>query len=366
MIAALVRVSSLSHPVAFLEQIQFSTHVELQKLASVPSHASFAISIAFRLLTLNGPVENGSLLAAVKHFYPLLLATSVMLATYVRIATTGGESAVSWYIAFLLILAIVPGLLSASKEGMLTPLLCWFLVVASSRHRFSWYGILGIAAVLFVAWSFVYPFSQNARVPVRAAGDISEKVGLIVEFIRDPTQFPDSISISKESSEFGAATSKVNIVARYSLLKSIDMLIDGDQKLGYTSIDRYTPVLVSVVPHALWPDRPAVITSNELGHKAGFDIGPEDTSTGISIGSPALFFDLGGWLALIVYTLICYALFFFATVRLVGTSESGIWGLVPIGTETLTGGSAASGLDVPTRIHVPRTPLHYDGDPKSE
>ncbi len=338
MIAALV-VSSLSHPVAFLEQIQFST-TELRLVSALS--CIFAISIAFRLLTLNGAVENGSLLAAVKHFYPLLLATSVMLATYVRITTTGGESAVSWYIVFLLILAIVPGLLTASKEGMLTPLLCWFVVVASSRHRFSWYGVLGIACVLFLAWSFVYPFSQNARVQVRGAGTLSEKVDLIVKFIRAPSQFPDSISASsKESSEFGVATSKVNIIARYSLLKSIDMLIDGDQKLGYTSIDRYAPVLVSVVPHALWPDRPAVITSNELGHKAGFAMGREDTSTGIAIGSPALFFDIGGWLALIVYTLICYALFFFATVRLVGTSESGVWGLVPIGTEVLAGGSTA-------------------------
>jgi hypothetical protein len=337
MIAAHI-VSSVSHPVAFLEKIQFSI-TDLRVVSALS--CIFAISIAFRLLTLNGSVENGSLLAAVKHFYPLLLATSVMLATYVRITTTGGESAVSWYIVFLLILAIVPGLLTASKEGMLTPLLCWFLVVASSRHRFSWYGVLGIVGVLFLAWSFVYPFSQNARVQVRGAETLSEKVDLIVEFIRTPSQFPDSISASSnETSEFGAATSKVNLVQRFSVLKSIDMLIDGDQKLGYTSIERYAPVLLSVVPHALWPDRPAVITSNELGHKAGY-MNPEDTSTGIAIGSPALFFDIGGWLALIVYTLICYALFFFATVRLVGTSESGIWGLVPIGTEALAGGSTA-------------------------
>ena len=220
MIAALL-VSSLSHPVALLEQIQFST-TELRLVSALS--CIFAILIAFRNLTRDSPVENGSLFAAVQHFYPLLLATTVMLATYVRNTTTGGESVMSWYIAFLLILAIVPGLLSASKEGMLTPLMCWFLVVASSRHRFSWYGILGIAAVLFVAWSFVYPFSQNARVQVRGANTLSEKVYLIVEFLRTPSRFPDSISNSKESSEFGAATSKVNIVARYSLLKSIDML----------------------------------------------------------------------------------------------------------------------------------------------
>ena len=98
------------------------------------------------------------------------------------------------FVAFLLILAIVPGLLSASKEGMLTPLLCWLVVVAASGHRFSWYGILGLGTALFVAWIFVYPFSQNARFPVREAQTLSEKVNLIVEFIRHPSEFPDTIS----------------------------------------------------------------------------------------------------------------------------------------------------------------------------
>ena len=247
----------------------------------------------------------------------------------------------NWYIASLLILAVVPGVLSASKEGMLLPFLCWLVVVASSRHRFSWYGILGLAAVLFVALTFVYPFSQNARFPVRGAGTLSEKIDLIVEFIRDPSRFPDTTSTSEESSEFGTATSKVGIIARYSVLPSIGMLIDGDQKLGFTSIERYAPVLVSVVPHALWPDRPVPITSNELGHKAGFKMGAGDTTTGIAIGSPALFFDLGGWLALMVYTLLCFAVFFLLAIRVVGDSSAGIWGLVLIGTEGNLAGNAS-------------------------
>jgi hypothetical protein len=337
MITALL-VSSVRHPVPFIERIRFSI-TEL-RIASVLS-CILAISIAFALITRSGPPENGSLLAALYHFYPFLLAISVMLATYVQIITSSGESVMSWYVSFLLILAIVPGIFSASKEGMLTPLLCWFVVVASSRHRFRWYGVLALAGVLFVAWVFVYPFSQNARFTVREAETLSEKLDLIVEFVRDPSRFPDSISNSKESSEFGVATSKVNIIARYSVLPSIDMLFDADQKLGYTSIDRYAPVLVSMVPHALWPHRPVPITSNELGHKAGFRMGAGDTETGIAIASPALFFDLGGWLALVVYTLICFIMFFFASIRLIGTSESGIWGLVPIGTEALIAGAAA-------------------------
>jgi len=330
-------VSLIKHPSPLLEQVKFSL-VELRIISVVA--CAVAVSLAVRTLTLEGQVRDGSLLAALNHFYPFLIAISVMMATYVRILTTGGRSVMNGYVAFLLMMAVVPGMLSASKEGILTPLLCWLVVVAASRHRFSGYGILGLATVLFVAWTYVYPFSQNARSPVRAAITLSEKVSLIIAYFRDPSQFGDVNASYTKSSEFGADTSKVSIIARYSTLPSIDMLIDADQRLGYTGIEPYLPVLVSVVPHAFWPNRPSPITSNELGHKAGFAMNAGDTATGIAIGSPGLFFDLGGWLALIVYTLIFFALFFLIAIRLVGSSTSGIWGLVLIGTEANMAGNA--------------------------
>ena len=198
-----------------------------------------------------------------------------------------------------------------------------------------------LAVVLLIAWTYVYPFSQNARSPIRAVNTLSEKTDLIIEYFSDPSQFGDINSSYAKSSEFGLETSKISIVARYSTLPSIDMLIDADQKLGYTGIERYVPILVSIVPHALWPGRPTTITTNELGHKAGFAMDPGDTTTGIAIGSPALFFDLGGWLALIVYTQLCFALFFLVAVRLIGRSTSSIWGLVLIGAEPNLAGNAS-------------------------
>jgi len=331
-------VSLTRHSVAVIDRIQFSI-LELRIISVVACF--MALSIAVQVLTLGRPVDNGSFLAAVNHFYPFLIATSVIMATYVHIETTSRKSVINAYVAFLLILALIPGMLSASKEGILTPFLCWLVVVAASRHRFSWWGLLALLITVLVAWNFVYPFSQNARSPVRAANTLSEKTSIIIDYFRNPSQFFDVNASFTKSSEFGFETSKVSIIARYSTLPSIDMLIDADHKLGYTSIDRYLPVLVSVVPHAIWPDRPTSITSNELGHKAGFAIGNGDDETGIAIGTPALFFDLGGWLALIVYTLICFTLFFFVAVRLVGSSTTGYWGLVVTGTEANIAGNAA-------------------------
>jgi hypothetical protein len=207
-------------------------------------------------------------------------------------------------------------------------------------------GTLMIVAFMFVLWTFVYPYSQNARDLVREAPTVPDKLQLFVEFLRDPAQFPDAAQDIDASAEFGKDTSKVNIIQRYSLLKSIDMLINADERTGYTSVDRYIPALYSAIPHAIWPDKPVPITSNELGHKAGFRIAQEDTTTGIAIGGPALFFDMGGWIVLVTSTIICFSIYFALSLRLVGTTKKSAWGLVPIGSEALLAGGAGPGTVV--------------------
>jgi hypothetical protein len=180
-------------------------------------------------------------------------------------------------------------------------------------------------------------------VPVRDAATIPEKVSLIAAYIRDPSIYPDTTAEADESTQFGTSGAKANIIQRYSLLQSIDMLALADRQQGYTGIDRYVPVLYSFVPHLIWPDRPVPISTNELGHKAGFAMDPNDTSTGIAIGSPVLFFDMGGWPALAVYSLALFLVFFFITLRVAGTTETSVWGLVLIGTEALIAGAAGPG-----------------------
>jgi hypothetical protein len=329
MISALV-VSSISHPQPLFDRIPFSL-LEMRIVSGIASVLATAILAAS--LASNEPAENGSFLAAAHQLFPALVAISVMLSTYVRLKSTDGRSAMNWYVATLLVLAEIPGILGASKEGMLTPIFCWLIVVAAFGHRFSRAGTLLLFGFATVIWVVVYPFSQNARFPVREAETLSAKVDMIVLYFRDPSQFPDVNEESDGSGGFGTASSKIGIINRVSTLNSIDMLIGGDRSFGFTPIERYAPVLYTVIPHAIWPDKPTAISTNELGHKAGFPMADDDTTTGIAIGTPALFFDLGGWLALPVYSILGFTAFFFVSRRIVGSSLAGIWGLVPVGTE---------------------------------
>jgi len=176
-----------------------------------------------------------------------------MLATYVQLPVTNGKSAMSWYIALLLAGTLIPGILSASNEGILLPALCWLVVVAASRHRFSMLGTIVLLSLALLIWEHVFPFSQNARGPVHSAETVSKRVDLIIEYFQNLEHFSDVLSDVDEGTEFGTAFSKVSILSRFSVLKSIDMLVAADEQLGYTPIERVAPGFLYVVPHVIWP-----------------------------------------------------------------------------------------------------------------
>ncbi|MGA9669451.1 MAG: hypothetical protein WBQ94_09600 [Terracidiphilus sp.] len=335
-------VVQLPTPRPFLDRVKF-TMIELRAIsliAVICSVSIFAASLA------GGEVQSGSALAAVNHFYPILNPLSVVLATYVRLQSTQGRSAMNWYIALLLAITTLPGILSASKEGMLSPVFCWLVVCAIQGYRFSKAQVVALAGVALVTWFFVYPYSQNARDPVREAGSVSDKLAVAEAYFRDPTAFSDEAeNTDTDIAEYGESSPNLSIIQRFSLLGSGGMLVHADQVEGFTGIERYLPALVFFIPHFIWPDRPNPILSNELGHKAGFNLARRDTTTGIAISSPALFYDIAGWLGLPVYATLEFGLFFYGLRCLVGDARTeSVWGLMLIGgTALLAGGISPSG-----------------------
>jgi hypothetical protein len=203
--------------------------------------------------------------------------------------------------------------------------------------------------VMLIVWFFVYPFSQNARTEVRNATSYSEKIAITEHYIIAPSDFPsEAENADPDLAEYGESNAKLSIVQRFSLLRSGGMLISADEVQGFTGVDRYLPVFLFIVPHFIWPDRPDPIFSNELGHKAGFRMGRNDTSTGIAIASPAFFYDIGGWLALPVYTILDFGLFFYGLRCMVGDASESVWGLMLIGATALVAGGAmpSSPIDI--------------------
>jgi hypothetical protein len=86
-----------------------------------------------------------------------------------------------------------------------------------------------------------------------------------------------------------------------------------------------------------------MITGNEIAHKAGFGPSAGDYTTGITIGAPALFYDVSGWPGLLFLAVPEYALLFLTTRYLVGRASQSIWCLVFIGMTANDAGDVGPG-----------------------
>jgi hypothetical protein len=332
-------------PRPYLDRVHFS-QVELGTISALGTVFILGMMIAMQTA---GELKDGSTLAALQHFDPVVNPLSIVLATNVRLKSTQGKSAMNWYVAVILAATTLPGVMNAGKEALLTPLFCWLIVCAIYGYRFTRTQVAVLAAVMMVVWFFVYPFSQNARVEVRSATSFSEKISVIEHYIEEPSDFhSEADDFDPNLGEFGESGPKLSIVQRFSLLRSGAMLISSEEAAGFTGVERYLPAFFDIVPHFIWPDRPNPIFSNELGHKAGFRMGPRDTTTGIAISSPALFYDLGGWLALPVYTFLEFGLFFYGLRCVVGNASESVWGLMLIGGTAMVAGpcSPSTPIDI--------------------
>jgi hypothetical protein len=295
-------------------------------------------------ISAHGVVEDGSLLAIVQRFAHLLNPLSVILATYLILRRTGGKLGIDFTVALMVVSAILPGILTASKEGMLLPIFCWLMVNAAYGHRFTKAQILGLTGFVAFFVLVIYPYSQFARVSVRTSVSLTDKVNAIENYAKNPAAYaPTEARLEKIQPEFGSSVFGNSIVARYSLLFTEAEVIDFDRTGEFTGIGPYIPVFYGVIPHFLWQNHPVMISGNEIAHKAGFGPGPSDYTTGITIGAPALFFDVSGWPGLFILAVPEYALFFFITRCLVGKASQSIWCLVLIGMTANDAGDVGPG-----------------------
>ncbi len=326
------------------DRVYFSL-AEMRAISIIATILSLAIMEMF--LRNQGEVENGSFLALILHFFPVLNPLAVVLATRVCLQSSGGRSAMNWLVALIVVAALIPGTLGASKEGMITPIFCWVVVCAAYGYRFTRMQFAALAAFLIGAAMFIYPYAQNTRDYVREAPTISAKIAVIVAYIRNPSSFPNFLETENSStSEFGEASSKIGILWRMSELSTIDDFVSSDQTQGFTGITPYLPAFLYLIPHFIWPNRPQDITSNTLARKAGVPLAPGDYTTQVTLGAPGMFYDLGGWLALPVYTILEFAAFFYVLRCLVGKASTSLWGLLLIGATAYDAGICLPSLPI--------------------
>jgi hypothetical protein len=280
------------------------------------------------------PRANGSFLSALSQLNRFL-PMAIILGTIHQIRKSGGTRCFS----FITVLAIssmffLNGLMTFSKEGIFTPVLCWVIAAASQRYRFRMYQLIaGVALVAFM-FEFLVPYSQLGRDLVQPESSFTERLSLTASLLTDlgkiRLDYAEQGAEAYGDNATGYFNSQQGFFDRLQMIAPDDGLINATEQ---TQAFGLTPIYISIanlIPHVFWPDKPSMLAGNTYAHEVGGVISDDDFSTGISFSPSGEAFHLAEWAGVFILAPIVWAVLFIIFDSLCGDIRKSPWGLLAI------------------------------------
>lgn len=285
------------------------------------------------LFVIGGLVEggNGSVISAinqVNRFFPM----AIILGVIHTIRRSGGTHSISLPVLLAAGFSFSFGLLGFSKEGMLTPFLCWLVAAASQGYKVSRTQIAcGVLAIFFI-FQYLVPYAQYGR-SYRAdsdAGNLDTSISLLsnLGYVREQ-YLENSADTYDESSGYGYYNNPQGFLDRLQMISIDDALIDHTEKFGTFGLFPLIASFENLVPHFIWKDKPSVFFGNVFAHEIGM-LSDEDNTTGISFSPVADAFHMEGWLGVSVVAPLMWLILFTIFDSLCGDDRKSPWGLLAI------------------------------------
>lgn len=274
------------------------------------------------------PASSGTVLSALNQlnrFLPLAIFLGVLNA----IRRSGGTRSTSFPILIAGAFMFLTGLLNYSKEGFVTPFVCWLLVAASQRFNMSRFQLVGAVFVAFIVFYYLVPYSQYGRNFREESGQVNFQTSLnLLTNIGDVRNeyFETQQEATAEGMQ-GYFDHPEGFFDRLQMISMDDALINHTNQFGTFGIYPVIQSFENVVPHFIWPNKPAIFSGNLYAHEIGI-LSDEDNSTGISFSSTATAFHLLGWLGVFLLAPALWFLLFTVFDSLCGDTRVSPWGLL--------------------------------------
>ncbi len=287
------------------------------------------------------PGGNGSLINALNHvnlFYPL----AIILGTLQTIRSSQGRRSVSFVNGTAAALQLYSGMISFSKQGMFTPLVCWAVAAASMRLRLTRTRVVLLGLFLFLAGHYLIPLSQIGRDTVYEGEPQSQRVSTVVFLLSHPldlrAQYVTGLDLETESATQGFKIGYYDTAQGFA--DRMNMIFTDDQLIAYTDrghVEGLAPIefdLINLVPHFILPNKETMDVAggmyanhgNYYAHEIG-NIPTADTTTGISFSSTAEAFHLESWLGIFLLAPFVWGALFLLSDYLYGDPRSSPWAL---------------------------------------
>ncbi|HEX2918906.1 MAG TPA: hypothetical protein VHN81_10315 [Edaphobacter sp.] len=293
-------------------------------------HAAYGCLVTGLALVVLGmfePAQAGGLLSAlqqVNRFLPMAMILGIVY----EMRRTGGRRSVNPAVALSGLAIFGQGLLGFSKEGIFTPVACWFIAVASQGYRFSKAQIVGWLCGVFIMVHYLVPYSQYGR---NLVGDeIGERIHVALTLLSD---LDDTRAKYKENAE--DSTRKGYFNKDQGFFDRLQMILPDDSLHALTA--RVGPIgpapvifsFENLVPRFLWPDKPTIKWGNLYARQMGL-ISPDDTTTGISFSPAGEAFHIDRWFGVFFWAPLIWTMLFVVFDSLCGDARRAPWGLLAL------------------------------------
>ncbi|HEX3967332.1 MAG TPA: hypothetical protein VHW70_05155 [Edaphobacter sp.] len=273
---------------------------------------------------------NGSVLSAINQinrFFPM----AIILGVIHTIRRSGGTRSTNLPVLVSGGFLFFGGIIGYSKEGIITPFLCWTIAAASQRYRMSRSQICGGLALLFFIFQYLVPYAQYGRAFRGGTylDNIETSFTLLTELGYVRQQYLIDSSYIDENRIGGYYDHPEGFFDRLEELSIDDALIEHTRQFGTFG---YFPIIASfenLVPHIFWPDKPSLLYGNVYAHEIGI-LGDEDTTTGISFSPTAEAYHLGEWRGIFLLAPALWLALFTVFDSLCGDVRLSPWGLLAI------------------------------------
>jgi hypothetical protein len=277
------------------------------------------------------PHVPGSALSALEQINRFLPMAVILGVTH-SIRASGGTKSVSfpvWVGGGLIF--FMGGILGFSKEGMLTPFLCWALAAGALRFRVSLGQVAGLIGAIVFIFYFLVPYSQFGRTQVPDGASLGDKIQISANLLSSPIKLRRSVQAGAremyDELRTGYFDSPQGFFDRLQMISVDDGLIDATERLGPFGLLPMYVAVENIVPHFLWPNKPQVAFGNVFAHDIG-GLPEDDTTTGISFTPSGEAFRLERWAGIFILAPIMWTTLFIVWDSICGEVHKSPWGLL--------------------------------------
>jgi hypothetical protein len=238
------------------------------------------------------------------------------------------------------------GLISFSKQAMLTPMVCWLVGAFYSRLRIRLVHVVALILMAIVAFGFVSPLSASRDLAEDM--DSAQRIELVGYLLTHYSVLNAHVKELEDVQLGGVSeyydTPQGSLIERLSMIPPDDELLTYSAQGHYEGLEPIYEYFGNLAPHFIYPNKHITFSGNYYAHEMGFGLSEDDYSTGISFSPVGEAYHCVGWGGVLWLLPLIWIMLFSSVDFVVGDMTKYPWGLMIVvwfahaAPETLVGG----------------------------